>query len=114
MRKVRPAMSHNFEPDGTLAGDVIVHRGILQISGSITRYFTSQPAVTQWVAVGLESPIEDQGDLRVIVGSGRTEDDAIFDLRSRLARGRPHGERSTPAPVQLDHNRGLDSQQLEG
>jgi hypothetical protein len=51
------------------------------ISGALTvPYFTSNPAPTQWVAVGVVSRV------RMLVGTGPSEDIAITDLATRYER----------------------------
>jgi hypothetical protein len=48
-------------------------------------YVTSQPAATQWIACGLVRQVnQEQGDIRLLVGSGRSELAAMADLESRL------------------------------
>lgn len=68
---------------------VVVHRGVLVRGPATAEYYTSQPAPTQWLAVGLVSthPVT-RGCPRLqqfLVGTGRTEDSAVNALWERLA-----------------------------
>lgn len=68
---------------------VAVHRSSLARGGFVADYYTSQPACTQWIAVGVVSPRPARGVgapvPRLLVGIGRTEWAAIRDLAGRLA-----------------------------
>lgn len=59
-------------------------------SAALGSYYTSQPAPTQWVAVGtLAAPEDDPWSRefpRMVVGCGRSEEEAIGDLHRRVAR----------------------------
>lgn len=76
----------------------VVRRGRFDCDGLDITYTTSQPAPTQWVALGLIPP--DTGTMRtigtigtmgietrprILVGTGRTEAAALNSLRNRLA-----------------------------
>lgn len=67
----------------------VVRRGRFDCDGLDIAYTTSQPAPTQWVALGLVSAGIDTLGIasrpRVLVGTGRTEAAALNSLRSRLA-----------------------------
>ncbi|CCF82628.1 hypothetical protein [Nitrolancea hollandica] len=68
---------------------VIVHRGVLVRGPATAEYYTSQPAPTQWLAVGLVSTQPATRDCprlqQFLVGTGRTEDSAVSALWDRLA-----------------------------
>ena len=50
-------------------------------------FYTTQPAPTQWVAVG--RPVVAGGRRPLLVGTGSTEDAAILDLQGRCSAGEP-------------------------
>lgn len=66
----------------------MVCSGLLLHGRILAEYYTSQPAPTQWLAIGVVSiyPI-DPGDDRskqMLVGTGRTETAAVVSLWDRL------------------------------
>jgi hypothetical protein len=69
---------------------VVTHRGVLVQGQLSVEYYTSQPAPTQWIAVGLVPARITLGaghqPARMLVGSGQTEDVAVTELSLRLAR----------------------------
>jgi hypothetical protein len=69
---------------------VVTHRGVLVQGQLSVEYYTSQPAPTQWIAVGLVPARIALGaghqPARMLVGSGQTEDVAVTELSLRLAR----------------------------
>ncbi|HEU4793741.1 MAG TPA: hypothetical protein VFS96_08790 [Nitrolancea sp.] len=75
------------------ATTVIVHRGVLVRGPSTAEYYTSQPAPTQWLAVGLVSTHPATRECprlqQFLVGTGRTEDSAVSALWDRLASPTP-------------------------
>jgi hypothetical protein len=74
--------------DGFEVAAVVSYRGILDRSGIVAEYYTSQPAPTQWIAVGLVSartssaPVQEPR--RLVVGTGMTEQIAVDALAHRL------------------------------
>jgi hypothetical protein len=63
--------------------------------GCAIEYYTLQPAPTQWVAVGRRAdPVWTPS---LMVGTGKTEDDAVTSLRNRC----PHGHPETRVMVRL-------------
>jgi hypothetical protein len=80
----------------------VVRSGLLLHGRTLAEYYTSQPAPTQWLAIGVVSTYpEDPGDDRskqMLVGAGRTEIAAVASLWDRLmtlATGQPAA--ATPA-----------------
>jgi hypothetical protein len=71
------------------ADDVVASRGTIVESGQPVDYYTTQPSVGQWIALGVVPllPGMDGVDTthRVIVGTGTTEAGAVESLRSRLS-----------------------------
>jgi hypothetical protein len=70
---------------------VVIHRGVMTRGQTMAEYYTSQPAPTQWIAVGFVSTQKIPPQLSphlpwLLVGTGRTEDTAINDLWERLGR----------------------------
>ncbi len=69
---------------------VVMHRGVLVQGQLSVEYYTSQPAPTQWIAVGLVPARIALGaghqPAQMLVGSGQTEDVAVTELSIRLAR----------------------------
>lgn len=69
---------------------VVMHRGVLVQGELSVEYYTSQPAPTQWIAVGLVQARITGGTghqpAQMLVGSGQTEDVAVSELSRRLAR----------------------------
>ncbi len=69
---------------------VVMHRGVLVQGQLSVEYYTSQPAPTQWIAVGLVPARNTLGaghqPAQMLVGSGQTEDVAVTELSFRLAR----------------------------
>lgn len=67
---------------------VVSHRGMLDQSGVVAEYYTSQPTATQWIAVGLVSARTSAGPVheprRLLVGTGMTEQIAVDALARRL------------------------------
>ena len=82
--------------DGTTG---VVHRGVLVRGPARAEYYTSQPAPTQWLAVGLVSTHPATRACprlqQLLVGTGRTEDAAVNALWERLAVSIPG---SPPSP----------------
>lgn len=74
--------------NGVAPAAVVSHRGMLDRSGIVAEYYTSQPAPTQWIAVGLVSARTSSGPVheprRLVVGTGVTEEIAIDALTRRL------------------------------
>lgn len=72
------------------AATVVMHRGVLVHGQLSVEYYTSQPAPTQWIAVGLVPARTTLGTgyqpAQMLVGSGRSEDVAVKELSFRLAR----------------------------
>jgi hypothetical protein len=72
---------------------VVVHRGVLVRGPATAEYYTSQPAPTQWLAVGLVSTHPATRECprlqQFLVGTGRTEDSAVSALWDRLASPTP-------------------------
>lgn len=72
------------------ATTVVMHRGVLVQGQLSVEYYTSQPAPTQWIAVGLVPARINLGTghqpAQMLVGSGQTEDVAVTELSVRLAR----------------------------
>jgi hypothetical protein len=66
----------------------VAHRGVLARGCVVAEYYTSQPAPTQWLAIGLVSTYsDDHRDVRskqLLVGTGRTETVAVKSLWDRL------------------------------
>lgn len=66
-----------------------VHRGVLGRGCAIAEYYTTQPAPTQWLAIGVVSiHSDDPSDSRMkqlLVGAGRTESAAVGSLWDRLS-----------------------------
>lgn len=71
----------------------VVTRGILVQGIFIADYVTRQPAVTQWIAVANVAIKDSCGGASalhwLLVGVGKTEDEAIYDLTRRLAAAQP-------------------------
>ncbi len=71
----------------------VVHRGVLVRGPATAEYYTSQPAPTQWLAVGLVSTHPATRNCprlqQFLVGTGRTEDSAVSALWDRLASSTP-------------------------
>lgn len=69
---------------------IVMHRGVLVQGQLSVEYYTSQPAPTQWIAVGLVPARITLGaghqPAQMLVGSGQTEDVAVTELSLRLAR----------------------------
>ena len=69
---------------------IVMHRGILVQGQLSVEYYISQPAPTQWIAVGLVSAKTMVGTghqpAQMLVGAGQTEDVAVSELSRRLAR----------------------------
>ena len=67
---------------------VVMHRGVLAQGQLSVEYYTSQPAPTQWIAVGLVSARTSSGPIheprRLVVGTGVTEQTAVDALARRL------------------------------
>jgi hypothetical protein len=66
----------------------VVHSGLLLHGRTLAEYYASQPAPTQWLAIGVISiyPV-DTGDDRskqMLVGAGQTETAAVASLWDRL------------------------------
>lgn len=65
-----------------------VHTGVLGYGCAVAEYYTSQPAPTQWLAIGVVSiHSEDRRGGRakqLLVGTGRTESTAVGSLWDRL------------------------------
>lgn len=65
-----------------------VGRGVLTVRHYQADFYTSQPAPTQWVAVGVVRDTRalpsEAGKPRLLVGTGRSEQAAIYDLRCRM------------------------------
>lgn len=83
---------------------VVVHRGVLVRGPAMAEYYTSQPAPTQWLAVGLVSthPVARTCPQlqQLLVGTGRTEDAAVNALWERSAVPEPGSQpRAQPEPV---------------
>lgn len=78
-----------------------VRGGVLRTGSAIARYYTAQPAPTQWIAV---STVNFTGDPSrpacLLVGNGRTELEALTALRHRLIRLAVDGQE--PARVGRD------------
>ncbi len=57
----------------------------------LVEYYLTQPAATQWVAVGLARPASDRScsdaGRRLVAGSGPTEHDAIRSMLGRCGHG---------------------------
>ena len=68
--------------------------------GCAIEYYTLQPAPTQWVAVGRAVTSADYvvGPRSLLVGTGRTEEAAVRDLRGRC----PHGDPTVFAMVRME------------
>ena len=73
------------EPEGIPGA---VRKDVLGYGCAVTEYYTSQPAPTQWLAIGLVSiHSEDRSDIRgkqLLVGTGRSETAAVGSLWDRL------------------------------
>ena len=69
---------------------VVMHRGVLAQGQLSVEYYTSQPAPTQWIAVGLVPARINLGTghqpAQMLVGSGQSEEIAVSELSRRLAR----------------------------
>ncbi len=65
-----------------------VNRGVLGRGCAIAEYYTTQPAPTQWLAIGLVSIHSDDPSgsrlKQLLVGAGRTESAAVGSLWDRL------------------------------
>lgn len=63
---------------------------VLDTGNCLVEYYLTQPAATQWVAVGLARPNDgdncDHGR-RLVAGSGPSESDAIRSMLGRCAQG---------------------------
>ncbi|HBY45606.1 MAG: hypothetical protein V9F06_09585 [Thermomicrobiales bacterium] len=61
----------------------------LDTGNCLVEYYLTQPAATQWVAVGLARPANDgsccDAHRRMVAGSGPTETDAIRAMLGRCA-----------------------------
>jgi hypothetical protein len=64
-----------------------VHHGVMAQGNWAADYYTSQPDPSHWIAVGLVAPLDagSPGLRRMLVGEGRTEDEAIHALCARIA-----------------------------
>jgi hypothetical protein len=86
--------------DGRQNGDVVASRGTIVQSGRAIDYYTTQPSVGQWIALGVVPllPGVDGEDAthRVIVGTGVSEETAVESLRERAA---PILSVSTPVAI---------------
>lgn len=74
-------------PDGSTRADRVANRGVLDGHHVVVEYYTSQPAPTQWVAVGLATVRNEDGlapQTTLLVGTGRTEEAAVHELRGRV------------------------------
>lgn len=85
---LREALRRTRRPAVTAPADAIVRRSVLNLGAMYVEYYTSQPAPTQWIAVGL---LKGRADgpahslpTSLVVGSGRTEQLAVTALRERL------------------------------
>lgn len=62
---------------------------LLDTGNCLVEYYVTQPAATQWVAVGLARPASEQvcseHGRRLVAGSGPTETDAIRAMLGRCA-----------------------------
>lgn len=80
---------------------VVVHRGVLVRGPATAEYYTSQPAPTQWLAVGLVSTHPSTRACprlqQLLVGTGRTETSAVSALWERLTMPAPAAH-SQPQP----------------
>jgi hypothetical protein len=63
----------------------ICHRGILLDGELSVEYYTSQPAPTQWIAVGKVAQTGSARVLLLLVGVGRDEQGAVDHLQHRLS-----------------------------
>jgi hypothetical protein len=73
--------SASFQSDES---GIIVNRGKCIESLLTVNYTTSQPAPRQWIAMGIISLRTDKQFVRLLVGVGRAEDEAVADLTSKL------------------------------
>jgi hypothetical protein len=66
-----------------------IHHGVIVEGSFVADYYTSQPAPSQWIAVGVVRPCDEQLSShrlrRMLVGDGLTADDAMAALRTRIA-----------------------------
>lgn len=66
----------------------VVRRGLLLHGRTLAEYYTSQPALTQWLAIGMVSIYSegrrDERMTQLLVGTGRTETAAVGSLWDRL------------------------------
>jgi hypothetical protein len=75
--------------DGQQSGDVVASRGTIVQAGRAIDYYTTQPSVGQWIALGvvplLPGVSGEDATHRVVVGTGSTEETAVDSLRERAA-----------------------------
>jgi hypothetical protein len=76
---------------GSTVATVVVRSGVLARGHRVAEYYTSQPAPTQWIAVGLVSTLKMPGQrsrrlAQMLVGTGQTEAAAVRVLWERLGR----------------------------
>lgn len=73
--------------DGRQSGDVVASRGTIVHAGRAIDYYTTQPSVGQWIALGVVPLLPDLNGAdathRVIVGTGNSEETAVDSLRER-------------------------------
>lgn len=96
--------------------DHIVSEGSLRSGPAILNYYTTTPAPTQWVAVGVVSTLPGRPKpgpgRRLLVGNGDGELGAMLDLQSqflRIAR-----ELDETAPQGMLQNRSVDTSSASG
>lgn len=69
-------------------GQIIEHWGVISDGVYVAEYQTRQPDPSHWIAVGVvttpDAPADGALRPRLLVGSGRTEEAAIYDLEFRL------------------------------
>lgn len=65
----------------------VVHHGVMAQGRLAADYYTSQPDLSHWIAVGLAASLDmgRPGQRRMLVGQGCTEDEAIHALWVRIA-----------------------------
>lgn len=98
-------------PGATAQADTVVSRGVLGGPGVVVEYYTSQPAPTQWVAVGIAElrllRSDEQALKKLLVGTGRSEAAAIQALRHRMPSTATHDVAAYRAPIDVVVGQGL-------
>lgn len=101
-RASRRPKSHEWihRVDGRPCDDVVASRGTIVHAGRAIDYYTTQPSVGQWIALGVVPLLPGvsgyDGTHRVVVGTGSTEETAVESLRERAT---PILSASMPVPI---------------